>query len=53
MTSLQHDKMVYANDIMHINIQMKAEIYIYIYIYIYMQGLDWSLIAHIYVYIPI
>ena len=51
MTSLQHAKMVYAKDIMHIHMQMKAENIYMAYIYICMQGLDGAHMAHIHVYI--
>ena len=53
MTSLQHAKMVYANDKVHIHIQIKAENIYMASIYICMQGLDWAYMAHIHVYIPI
>ena len=52
-TSLQHGKMVYAKDIVHIHMQMKeANIYM-AYIYICMQGFYWAYIAHIHVYMAI
>ena len=35
MTNLQHAKMVYANDIMHIHIQIKAENIYMVSIYMY------------------